>query len=49
MDTDYKKLYLEQRIISIQIELGALQLRHEKLLQELPVAQKELAEYQTKE
>lgn len=45
MEEDYKKLYLEQRIQRIQIELQALGLRHAQMQAELPSVQKELEEY----
>lgn len=42
---DYKRLYLEQKMRAVQMELQALQLRFNQMQAELPVIQKELAEY----
>ena len=44
-EPDYKQLYLEQRIIAIQMELQEIQLRFKQLRQELPMVQKELKLY----
>ena len=45
MEEDYKKLYLEQRIQRIQIEIQALGLRYANMQAELPAVAKELEEY----
>ncbi len=42
---DYKRLYLEQRIRAIQMELQALHLRFNQMQAELPAIQKELSEH----
>lgn len=43
---DYKKLYLIEKINALKNGLDALSLRFEQLQRELPVAEKELAEYE---
>lgn len=42
---DYKKLYLEQRVSILQMELQILQLRYNEILDELPTVQDELIVY----
>ncbi|MHA1289503.1 MAG: hypothetical protein ACTSPB_19105 [Candidatus Thorarchaeota archaeon] len=44
-EIDYKKLYLEQRVVSLRIESQALQLRFAQVQQGLLMAQRELDEY----
>lgn len=45
---DYKRLYLEQKMRAIQMELQALQLRFNQIQAELPAIQNELNEYNKK-
>lgn len=44
-EMDYKKLYLEQRVQSVRMELELLQVRFMKIQKELPVAIAELEEH----
>jgi hypothetical protein len=46
---DYQRSYLEEKVRSCSIEMGAIQMRFQMLQGELANAQKELTEYQTKE
>jgi hypothetical protein len=48
-EPDYKKLYLEQRLIALQMESQALLLRFGQVQQELSTTQKELDAYLKKD
>jgi molecular chaperone GrpE (heat shock protein) len=42
---DYQKLYLEQKIQTLEMELSAIQMRFGMIQTELPQVRKEWAEY----
>lgn len=44
-EQDYKRLYLEERMQRMQIELQALGLRYTNIQAEIPIIMKELEEY----
>jgi hypothetical protein len=44
-EEDYKRLYLEQKVQSFQLEMQVLQLRFTQIQGELPQAMAELSEY----
>lgn len=43
--SDYKKLYLEQKVQALKMELDLLSVRFTKIQEELPLIVKELEEY----
>lgn len=46
---DYQKSYLEEKVRSCNIEIGAIHLRFQMLQVELADTQRELTEYQARE
>jgi hypothetical protein len=42
---DYKKMYLEQTIQALNLEMNMIQMRAQAIQKKLPEAAKELAEY----